>query len=87
MQLQRFCNKPLSSISQADLRAYYRTHRNPDWVFPALGQNMGKYAATAKKPVSDNGVQGALRRTVKKLGIKKHVHPPCVPSFVCHASD
>lgn len=66
---------PLPDVALRGLRAYYRTHRNPNWVFPALGQNMGKYAATATQPVSDNGVQGALRRTVKKLGIKKHVHP------------
>ena len=66
---------PLPDVTLRGLRAYYKTHRNPDWVFPALGQNMGKYAATATKPVSDNGVQGALRRTVKKLGISKHVHP------------
>jgi len=66
---------PLPDITLRGLRAYYKTHRNPEWVFPALGQNMSKYAGTAKKPVSDNGVQGVLRRTVKKLGIKKHVHP------------
>jgi len=66
---------PLPDVAQRGLQAYYKTHRNPDWVFPALGQNMGRHAATATKPVSDNGVQGALRRTVKKLGIRKHVHP------------
>lgn len=66
---------PLPPVALRGLRTYYRTHRNPEWVFPALGQNMGKHAATAKKPVSDGGVQGALRRTVKKLGIKKRVHP------------
>ncbi len=66
---------PLPDIALRGLRAYYKTHCNPDWVFPALGQNGGKCAATAKKPVSDNGVQGALRRTVKKLGVKKRVHP------------
>jgi site-specific recombinase XerD len=66
---------PLPEVTLRGLRAYYKTHKNPDWVFPALGQNMGRDSATAKKPVSDNGVQGVLRRTVRKLGIKKHVHP------------
>ncbi len=66
---------PLPDITLRGLRAYYRTHQNPKWVFPALGHNQGKEAGSAKQPVSANGVQGALRRTVKKLGIKKHVHP------------
>jgi len=66
---------PLPEVTLRGLRAYYKTHKNPEWVFPALGQNMGRDSATALKPVSDNGVQGVLRRTVKKLGIKKHVHP------------
>jgi len=66
---------PLPGITLRGLRAYYKTHKNPEWIFPALGQNMGKNAGTATQPVSSNGVQGALRRTVKKLGIKKRVHP------------
>jgi len=66
---------PLPGIALRALRVYYKTHRNPDWVFPALGHNMGKHAASARQPVSDNGVQGALRRTLKKLRIKKRVHP------------
>ena len=36
---------------------------------------MGKNAGKATVPVSTSGVQGALRRTVKRLGIKKRVHP------------
>jgi len=66
---------PLPDITLRGLRKYYKTHRNPDWVFPALGHNQGRQAWSAKQPVSDTGVQGALRRTVVKLGIKKHVHP------------
>ena len=66
---------PLPSITLRGLRAYYRTHRNPKWVFPALGQNMGRNAQAAAKPVSSSGVQGALRRTAKRLRITKHVHP------------
>ena len=66
---------PLPAVTLRGLRAYYRTHRNPKWIFPALGHNQGKEAGTIDKTVSSNGVQDALRRTVKKLGIKKHVHP------------
>jgi len=66
---------PLPNIALRGLRAYYRTHKNPKWIFPALGHDQGKQAGTTDRTVSPNGVQGALRRTVKKLGIKKHVHP------------
>lgn len=66
---------PLPAVTLRGLRAYYRTHKNPRWIFPALGHNQGKNADTVTDTVSANGVQGALRRTVKKLGIRKHVHP------------
>jgi site-specific recombinase XerD len=66
---------PLSDVTVRGLKAYYSTHRNPTWIFPALGHNNGRNSDSAKDCVSSNGVQGALRRTVKKLGIRKHVHP------------
>lgn len=66
---------PLPGITLKGLRAYYKTHRNPEWIFPALGHNNGKDAKSAKQPVSSSGVQGALKATVKKLGIRKPVHP------------
>lgn len=66
---------PLPDITLQMLRAYYRTHRNERWIFPALGRNNGKDAAIAETHVSANGVQGVLRSTVKRLGIKKHIHP------------
>ena len=66
---------PLPKITLTAMREYYKTHRNPKWIFPALGHNNGKNAGTAKGTVSDNGVQGVLRNTLQKLGFKKHVHP------------
>jgi integrase/recombinase XerD len=66
---------PLPNITLYALREYYKTHRNPTWVFPALGRNGGKDARCAKDHVSDSGVQGVLRITLKRLGFKKHVHP------------
>lgn len=57
------------------LREYWKTHKNPVWIFPALGRG-GKKGATAKQPMSQTSVQGALRRVMKELpGIKKRVHP------------
>lgn len=66
---------PLPKITLLALRTYYKTHRNPQWIFPALGHNGGKDAQCAKAHVSDSGVQGVLRSTLKRLGFKKHVHP------------
>jgi site-specific recombinase XerD len=66
---------PLPAITLTALREYYKTHFNPKWIFPALGRNGGKDARFAKDHVSDSGVQGVLRSTLKRLGFKKHVHP------------
>ena len=66
---------PLPNITLLALREYYKTHRNPKWIFPALGHKGGKDAQFVKTPVSDSGVQGVLRSTLKRLGFKKHVHP------------
>ena len=66
---------PLPNITLSALRQYYKTHRNPKWIFPALGHNGGKDAQFAENHVSDSGVQGVLQRTLKRLGFKKHVHP------------
>ena len=66
---------PLPKITLLTLRQYYKTHRNPKWIFPALGRNGGKDAQYAKNHVSDSGVQGVLRSTLKRLKFKKHVHP------------
>ena len=66
---------PLPNITLSALRQYYKTHRNSKWIFPALGHSNGKNAQFAKNHVSDSGVQGALRNTLKRLGFKKHVHP------------
>ena len=66
---------PLPKITLLTLRNYYKTHCNPQWIFPALGHNGGKDARCAKDHVSDSGVQGVLRSTLKRLRFKKHVHP------------
>jgi len=66
---------PLPKITLTAMREYYKTHFNPKWIFPALGHNNGKNAGTAKDHITDTGVQGVLRSTLKKLNFKKHVHP------------
>ena len=66
---------PLPKITLLALRKYYKTHRNPKWLFPALGQNGGKDARSAKKHVSDSGVQGVLRSTLKRMNFKNMFTP------------
>jgi len=66
---------PLPKITLETLRKYYCTHHNPKWIFPAMGRNGAKDAGFAQDHVSDSGVQGVLQRTLKRLGIKKHIHP------------
>jgi hypothetical protein len=54
------------------LRQFWATHRNPRWLFPAQGRNHLN-AATATHPMLKSSVQGALRRVVKQLGLKKRI--------------
>ncbi len=64
---------PVAEETLNVVRDYYRTHRNPTWVFPAHGRS-GTGAHDALKPVSITTVQGALRRTVVRCGLNKAVH-------------
>jgi integrase/recombinase XerD len=55
------------------LRRYWKLHRNPDWLFPALGRD-GKGGPTATKPMSKCSIHGGMRRQLKRAGItKSHV--------------
>jgi hypothetical protein len=48
------------------------------WCDPGISsvKSSGKDAHCAEGHVSDSGVQGVLHRTLKRLGFKKHIHPP-----------
>jgi len=65
---------PLPVSTLLLLRTWWKTHRNPNFIFPAPGRT-GQDASTALRPVPEGTVQGALRRTCTKLKIGKHVHP------------
>lgn len=65
---------PLPESTLRILREYWKTHRNPQWMFPALGRD-GKKGPKAERPVTAVTVQGALRRTLSRLKISKHVTP------------
>ena len=63
---------PLPVSTYELLRAYWKTHRNPTLLFPALGKN-GKKGRTADKPMATSSIDGALRRLREELSqIKKH---------------
>jgi site-specific recombinase XerD len=54
------------------LRTYWSSHRNPLWLFPALGRSR-KQGATATEPMAEASVQGALKRVVDEQGLTKSV--------------
>jgi len=60
----------LPSLTLEIFERYWKLHRNPDWLFPALGRD-GKGGPTADKPMSVCAVQGGLRRYLKRAGITK----------------
>ncbi len=63
---------PIPQPALQSLRDYWKTHRNPVWLFPALGKS-GQAGHTATRPVAEGTITGALRRTIKRLGIQKRV--------------
>ncbi len=63
---------PLPEATLLLLRSYWKTHRNQNLIFPALGRS-GKKGPTATHPMSKTSVQGALRRVLKQLKFRKRV--------------
>jgi site-specific recombinase XerD len=63
---------PLPESTLQMLRAYWVTHRNPVWLFPALGRGRTE-ASEATRPMPRSSVQGALRRVVAELGLRKRI--------------
>jgi len=66
----RFVILPTTTLAQ--LRAYWKTHRHPRWLFPALGRSR-KEAPNATQPMGKASVQGAMRRVVEQVGIRKAI--------------
>jgi len=61
---------PLPDDTLILLRKYWTTHRNPVWLFPAVGRGETT-APNAEEPMSRSSVQGAFRRARFKAGITK----------------
>lgn len=79
---------PLSDELILRLRAFWRVHRNPEWMFPAPGRGWKSAGATmaaamrrSERPMSTSSVQAAMRSTVTALGWdKRHGRRP----VTCH---
>jgi site-specific recombinase XerD len=61
---------PLPEETLELLRAYWKTHRNPTWRFPATGRDQ-KQRPAATEPMSRNSAQGAFRKAKQRAGITK----------------
>jgi site-specific recombinase XerD len=61
---------PLPQRTLELLRQYWKTHRNPVWLFPATGRG-GIHEGQATEPTSHTNVQAAFRAALKETGISK----------------
>ena len=61
---------PLPQDTLDVLRTYWKTHRNPSWLFPATGRDQ-KHGPTATSPMSRASVQGAFRKAKQRASIPK----------------
>jgi site-specific recombinase XerD len=67
---------PLPNSTLLLLRAYWSTHRNPKFIFPADGRNHSlakKGISRAKTPMSETAVQGAMKLITKEIDFGKKV--------------
>ena len=63
---------PLPPKTLTLLREYWATHRHPTLLFPATGRNHTA-ASTATQPMGKASVQGAIRRVVLQLQLRKSI--------------
>ncbi len=66
---------PLPAPTLALLRAHWRTHRSPVWVFPAPTRHgLAHSLAHGGGPVTRSSLQSAFRRALRRTGIAKRAH-------------
>jgi integrase/recombinase XerD len=61
---------PLPEDTLVRLRTYWKTHRNPTWLFPATGRDQNQ-SPIATEPMRRNSVQGAFRKAKQRAAITK----------------
>lgn len=66
---------PLPAPMLPLLRAYWRTHRSPLWLFPApTRRGLAHSLAHDGGPVTRSSLQSAFRRALRRSGIAKRAH-------------
>ncbi len=66
---------PLPAPTLQLLRAYWRTHRSPLWLFPAPTRHgLAHSLAHDGGPVTRSSLQSAFRAALKRSGIAKRAH-------------
>jgi integrase/recombinase XerD len=60
---------PLPSRTLSLLRAHWRLHRNPTWLFPSTPPQGQRHASV---PMEESGLQKAFRKAVLAAGLTKH---------------
>ena len=70
---------PICPAMVQRLRAFWKHHKNPDWLFPGVGRGWKQSGISqaeamhrSKKPMSSSAVQMAMRIIRKSSGIQKH---------------
>jgi integrase/recombinase XerD len=61
---------PLPQRTLEMLRTFWKTHRNPLWLFPSPGRS-GSKSSTAKKPLPKSSIQIAFKQALRKSNIHK----------------
>jgi integrase len=66
---------PVPAAALGMLRAHWRTHRSPQWVFPAPVREGTRYfVPPGAGPISRTSLQSAFVRARKQSGIHKRAH-------------
>jgi site-specific recombinase XerD len=69
----RYVPLPVSTLQL--LRAHWRTHRSPVWLFPApTRRGLGHSLAHDGGPVTRSSLQSAFRAALGRTGIAKRAH-------------
>jgi integrase len=62
---------PLPRRTLLELRNWYKTHRNPNWLFPAAGRGNHNDFAIATEPTNRCNIQDAFREALRKSRVNK----------------